>query len=348
MGQADTAGRDGHAPRVALVYNPVKVGGAQLRASVAAAADAAGWQPPIALETTPEDLGGGVTRKALEDGVDAVMVAGGDGTVRAVAEAVAGTGVPLTILPTGTGNLLARNLGLPLEKRSELIHATFDGETATIDIGIAAMRRADGSHAEHAFVVMGGMGLDATMIANTRPQLKKSVGWVAYVDGAARSLVTSRPFRLMYQVHGRRLHHTRVHSVVFANCGSLPAGIELIPEASITDGELDVALFQPHSPLGWLLVWRRVAWDNSVLRRFRAGRRILRYRTPDSAVLYARGPGIDLASDDPRPVELDGDEFGEAVHMSCRIEPGALRVTLPKGHRFLQHADAPLAVQANS
>ena len=131
---------------------------------------------------------------------------------------------------------------------------------------------------------MGGMGLDAAMIANTSGDLKKRVGWIAYVDGAARSLPNAKPFRVMYQLAEHRLHSARVQSVLFANCGSLPAGLELIPEASVSDGELDIVIFQPKGPFGWLLVWRRVAWDNSVLRRFRAGRQVLALRTKDNSV----------------------------------------------------------------
>ena len=138
---------------------------------------------------------------------------------------------------------------------------------------------------------MGGMGLDAAMIANTSGDLKKRVGWIAYVDGAARSLANAKPFRIAYQVHGRRLHSAKVQSILIANCGSLPAGLELIPQASVSDGELDIAIFQPKNALGWILVWRRVAWDNSVLRRFRAGRQVLALRTEDNSVLYARGIG---------------------------------------------------------
>ena len=97
------------------------------------------------------------------------------------------------------------------------------------------------------------------------------MGWIAYVDGAARSLANAKPFRIAYQVAGRRLHSAKVQSILVANCGSLPAGLELIPQASVTDGELDIVIFQPKTALGWLAVWRKVAWDNSVLRRFRTG-----------------------------------------------------------------------------
>lgn len=318
--------------RAALVYNPIKVDAATLRASVETASADAGWAAPLFYETTIEDIGDQVARDALGENVDAVLVAGGDGTVRAVSQAMSDSGVPLTIVPSGTGNLLARNLLLPLEDPTAMVRATFDGDVHAMDVGFARLRRADGSHEEHAFVVMGGMGLDAAMIANTSGDLKKKVGWVAYVDGAARSLPNARPFRVMYQVRGHRMHSAKVQSVLFANCGSLPAGLELIPEASISDGELDVVVFQPKGPLGWLLVWRRVAFDNSFLRRFRAGRRVLALRTKDNAVRYSRGAGLDIAAAEARPVQLDGDEFGAAIHVTTRVAAGGLLVTLPKGH----------------
>lgn len=327
---ADEAERP--SPKAALVYNPIKVDADQLRELVTRVSAEAGWSEPLFYETTVDDLGDDVTRQALDEGVDSVLVAGGDGTVRAVSEAMVGSGVPLTIVPSGTGNLLARNLLLPLDGPEDMIRAAFDGDREDIDIGFARLRRGDGDIAEHAFVVMGGMGLDAAMIANTNPQLKKSVGWVAYVDGAARSLVSAKPFRIMYELPGHRLHSARVQSVLFANCGSLPAGLELIPEASVSDGQIDVVIVQPKGPLGWVLVWRRVAWDNSVLRRFRTGRRILALRTRDSAVRYARGEGIEIGANEPRPVQLDGDEFGEAVHVAVRVEPGGLRIAIPRGH----------------
>ncbi|MBU4464989.1 MAG: NAD(+)/NADH kinase, partial [Actinobacteria bacterium] len=282
-------------------------------------------------ETTIEDLGNGVTRRALDEGVDAVLVAGGDGTVRAVARAMVSTGIPLTIVPSGTGNLLARNLFLPLNDPEAMIRATFEGDRLPIDIGVARLTRVDGSTEEHGFVVMAGMGLDAAMIANTNPHLKKTVGWVAYVDGAARSLPKAQPFRLMYQLEGHRLHSTKVHSMLFANCGALPAGIALIPDASVTDGLLDIAIIQPTGWFGWLGVWRKVAWDNTVLRRSRAGRFVLQRRR-DTSIRYLRGTGIEAAGDVPHPVQIDGDEFGEAVRIGAYLVHDGVTVALPKGH----------------
>lgn len=317
--------------RAALIYNPVKVDPDALRARTAELSAEAGWAEPLFYETTVDDLGDDVTRAALDEKVDAVLVAGGDGTVRAVAEALTSSGVPLTIIPSGTGNLLARNLNLPLSDSDVMIRSTFEGDVLSIDTGIARIRRAGGEIEEHGFSVMAGIGLDAAMIQNTRDDLKKQVGWVAYVDGAARSLVSAKPFRVMYQLDGHRLHSARVQSVLFANCGALQGGVALIPDASIADGSLDVAVLQPSGVLGWLGVWRSIVWDNSVLRKFRAGRRVLE-RRKDTSVRYLRGTGIELAAAPAQPIELDGDEFGEATRVYTRIVAGGLVVALPKGH----------------
>lgn len=319
---------------VTLVYNPVKVDAPDLRAAVIAAAHRAGWAPPRFLETTIEDPGQGATRAAIDDGASGILVAGGDGTVRAVSEAIAGTGVPLTIVPSGTGNLLARNLQLPLTARDDVIATAFDGDRMPVDVGRAQVTRADGSQEDHVFVVMAGIGLDAAMIRNTKPGLKKSVGWVAYVDGAARSLPTAEPFRIMYQLDDDRLVSTRTHSLLWANCGQLPAGIALMPDAAIDDGLLDIGIFQPKRWWEWLLVWRTVWWQNSVLRRSKAGRAMIDLMPANGAVRFLQGNTLEAAVHEPQPIELDGDEFGEAVRMRGRVDPGALVVTVPHGHRI--------------
>ncbi|WP_231819035.1 diacylglycerol/lipid kinase family protein [Microbacterium resistens] len=316
----------------ALVVNPVKADAPRLRTMLQSMSASMGWAPPAILETSVEDPGQEATRTALAGGASAVLVAGGDGTVRAVSEAMAGTGVPLAIIPSGTGNLLARNLALPLDDPLGMIRAVFRGDVHPVDIGWAEITRPDTTTSEHAFVVLAGIGLDADMIANTRPDLKKSVGWVAYVDGAARSLAGAKPFRVVYAVDDAKLHSVKVHSMLFANCGTLPAGISLIPDASIADGGLDVAVIQPSGPFGWLAVWRTVWWQNSVLRRTQAGRRMIELAGQSRSIRYLSGKAAEAAAQEPAPIELDGDEFGAAVRIRCRIDPGALLVVLPAGH----------------
>ena len=316
----------------AVVFNPVKLrSAAALIAAISNESARAGWQEPLILETTIEDPGQGATRRALARGADVVLVAGGDGTVRAVSEAMHGSGVPLAIIPSGTGNLLARNLRLPLDSTEKMVRAAIDGTVLPVDIGLAEITRPSGEQETHAFVVMAGMGLDAEMIANTNPRMKKQLGWVAYVDGAARSLPRSKSFRLAYQMDGMSLHMAKVHSVLFANCGALPAGIDLVPDGRIDDGLLDVALIQARGPLGWLSVWRKLWWDNSVLRKSRLGRRLVA-TTRNQSIRYLVGAEAEAASPDPQSVELDGDEYGLAARIRCRVDRGGLLVAAPHGH----------------
>lgn len=316
----------------ALVLNPTKVDGARLRDELTRHSRTHGWASPRFYETTVDDPGQQITRTALQNGAAAVLSAGGDGTVRAVAEAMSESGVPFAVVPSGTGNLFARNLGLPLGRSETMIEAVFSGTTHDVDIGWAQLTREDGSEEEHAFVVLAGMGLDAAMIANTKSELKKSVGWVAYIDGAARSLPTAKPFRVVYQLDGGRLHSAKVQSMLFANCGALPAGIALMPDASLDDGRMDVAVIQPTGWLGWLGIWRKVWWDNSVLRRTRAGRRVLQRRGKDASIRYLSASTSETAMAGPTSIELDGDEFGAAVRMTCRVVQGGLKIVLPHGH----------------
>jgi diacylglycerol kinase family enzyme len=326
-----SASEDQH-PHAALVLNPVKVDAKKLRGTLQALSKKHGWGPPRFYETSVADPGRQAASTAMAEGAAAVLAAGGDGTVRSVSEAMAGTGIPLAIVPGGTGNLFARNLGLPLLDPEKVMDSVFTGFTHPVDIGWAELTQQDGTSSEHGFVVLAGMGLDADMIANTRPDLKKTVGWVAYLEGAARSLPRAKPFRVVYQLDDGRLHSTKVHSMLFANCGALPAGIALMPDASLDDGTMDIAVIQPTGPLGWMGVWRKVWWDNSVLRRSRAGRRVLERRGKEASIRYLRGQRAEAAMVSPTSIELDGDEMGTAVRMTCRIQQGGLSILLPAGH----------------
>ena len=89
-------------------------------------------------------------------------------------------------------------------------------------------------------------------------------------------------------------------------------------------------LIQPRGWWGWVAVWRKVWWDNSVLRRFRAGRLVLERRR-DQSVRYLRARGADSGANPPQSVQLDGDAFGEAIRLECRVEEGGLLIALPDG-----------------
>lgn len=318
----------------ALIANPSKTDPPKLLAVIGAAGKAHGWAKPRVYETTVEDTGQGVTAKAIADGASALFVAGGDGTVRAVSEAAANSGLPFGILPSGTGNLLARNLNLPLDDPQAIAQALFAGDLDELDVAWARFGRENGDVEEHAFVVLGGIGADAAMIANTSSTLKKQVGWVAYLEGAAKAISNAKPFRVVYHVQGRSLRNARAHSVLFANCGVLPAGIELLPDASIDDGELDVAVIQPRGMFGWIKVWHTVWWENSVQRRIRRKYRNLtprrRAKSGRESIEFYSGRWVEIAPLAPQPVQLDGDEFGEAAWVHCHVDRAALQVAVPR------------------
>lgn len=319
--------------RAAIVYNPVKVDVERLRAAVAVAESEHGWAKSLWLETSEDDPGIGQGRQAVREGADVVIAAGGDGTVRAVAEALQNTGVALSLLPSGTGNLLARNLGLDVNANhlEASVDLAFTGADSAIDVGVVEVDRPDGSTETHSFVVMAGLGLDAKMIANTNPELKKRVGWLAYVDAIGRSLVDKEVLRIRYRLDGGEERSTRAHTVMVGNCGTLPGNIQLLPDAEIDDGLFDIVALRPEGFGGWARVWVGIVWENGVLRRSQAGRMLLDLRQkPVRALRYLRGRRIEGRLDRPEEFELDGDEFGEVVAFRAHVDPAALVVRLPR------------------
>ncbi|WP_353808415.1 diacylglycerol/lipid kinase family protein [Agromyces sp. SYSU T00194] len=330
MGGGSDAASNG-ARRAAVIYNPTKKGVDGLRRDVAAAIEEAGWAEPVWIETEADDPGKGMAEDAVAKGVDLVIAAGGDGTVRAVAEGLRGTGVEMAAVPLGTGNLLARTLGIPVNDAKAAVRTALHGVPKAIDVIMLEVTRPDGEVESFASLVMAGIGIDAEMIAKTNDDLKKRVGWLAYVEGGLRAIPQSSPFRVYYRLDRARIHRARVSSVLVANLGDLPGNVELIPDASVDDGRLDVAVLQPKGFLGWLQVWRRVTWENRVLRRTAVGRQVIRMRDASgedggrSDIAYLRGRAFSLELDDEaRELEVDGDEFGKVLKISATTDAAAV------------------------
>jgi len=318
---------------MAVVYHPEKVKLDALQRAVERAESEGGWEPTRWYATTIDDAGQEAARQAVSDGCDVIAAAGGDGTVRAVAETLRGTGIPIALIPQGTGNLLARNLGLPLPGIGALdtaVDIAFGATDRRIDVGMATVTRADGTVADHAFVVVAGIGLDAAMVQHTRPELKRRIGWVAYFDGIARAIPNARPFRVTYRLDGQPARSLVAHSVVAANCGVVGPGLKMAPDAEIDDGLLDIAAIKPRSALGWVRIWNTVVIDNGILRRTGFGRRLSDWRSRavrDVVYRQARSATLSVAS--PVAFEVDGDELGEIVGAHAWIDAGSLRVKAP-------------------
>jgi len=316
--------------RAAVVYNPVKVDVDELRAAVAEAEREAGWGETLWLETTVEDPGTGQARAAAEQGAEVVLAAGGDGTVRAVAEGLRDADTALALLPSGTGNLLARNLDLTLGHLAESIATAFTGTDRAIDLGIAELRREDGSVETRAFLVMAGIGLDAKMIANQDEELKKRVGWLAYIDAIRKALRDTNRMRVRFRLDDGPTRAMTAHTVLVGNCGSLPGNILLLPDAAVDDGLFDIVSLRPEGFFGWLQVWVKIVWENGVLRRSTVGRKLMGLTREVRTLRYLKGARFEVVLDHAEEFELDGDEFGKVVGFRTTVDAGAVRVRIPQ------------------
>ncbi|MBF4461369.1 MULTISPECIES: diacylglycerol/lipid kinase family protein [unclassified Rathayibacter] len=315
--------------RAALVYNPVKVELDAVKAAVARAEAAAGWEETLWFETSVEDPGAGQTQQALAAGADMVIAAGGDGTVRVVAEELRGSRASLALLPSGTGNLLARNLDLTLDDVDNALSVAFTGRDRAIDVGMIDIETATGRD-RHAYVVMAGLGIDAKMLANTNDELKKRAGWLAYVDALRTALLDKNQLDFRYRLDGSKTRHVRAHTIIVGNCGSLPANILLLPDAAVDDGEFDIVLLRPEGFFGWVQIIVKVIWENGVLRRAGAvGAKLMGLTKEVAALRYVKGRDLTVRLESPQEIELDGDPFGTTSAFRTWIEPGGLTVRVP-------------------
>lgn len=311
-------------PRAAVVYQPHKTDLAGLRESVQRHEHTAGWGRTRWYETDADDAGVAATKRAVEAGASVILASGGDGTVRAIAEALRGTGVPMAVVPQGTGNLLARNIGLPLGDFDEAVRAAFQGQNRPIDLGVITIIREDESEDEHVFLVLAGMGLDARAISATRSKLKKRMGWLAYVDAGVRTIIRDSPLRILYSVDHSPSRAMTVYTVMIGNCGLLPGGVLLIPDAELDDGRLDIVALRPLGAFAWLRIWHKIAWENGVLRRSKTGRRIIDLVRDTRSVSYLQSQSFSVSVHHPEPIQLDGDDFGLALAASGVVDPGSL------------------------
>jgi len=291
-------------PRSAIVVNPVKVLDMDLlRRTISGALADAGWPEPAWLETTPEDAGLGQARRAVADGAELIFVCGGDGTVMAVVTALAGTDVAMAVIPAGTGNLLAANLGLAIDAATG-VQVALDGGRRRIDVGVVDDR---------CFAVMAGMGFDAEMLEGTSETAKRRIGWLAYVGGAVKHL-RNRPMRARIVLDGGPPMPRRPRTVIVGNVGRLQGGVRLLNEAEPDDGKLDVAILSPSN----LRHWVALAW--AVLRR--------RKRIPRMETYTAER--VEISSNHAQPRQLDGDLIEPDRSMRVHVKHRALLLCVPQ------------------
>ncbi|RWR22785.1 diacylglycerol kinase [Agrococcus lahaulensis] len=314
--------------RAGIVYNPIKIDRDELAVQVESAQPLE-WSEPIWFETSADDAGEAAVRSALDAGVDLLLVAGGDGTVRVAADAVTSAHVPLAIIPAGTGNLLARNLGIDVTSLKNAVVNAFEGDEREIDLGELEIEAPDGTRSRHAFAVMVGFGLDAEMIEKTDEELKKKVGWLAYVDAAGRVISGLDKVRVQVRLDGGRTTRSTVNTMLIGNCGTVTNGIVVLPDAVVDDGMLDIALIRPQGARGWLQVAGYVARNNLLVTKLlRRTGHLGRQRT-GAALGYGQAKETHARLEEPRAVQVDGDVVGDAIALRAGVREDALVVRVP-------------------
>lgn len=295
--------------RAAVILNPSKFDGADeladFRAMVDTALAGADYGNTLWLETTVDDPGRGMVQQAREAGVDLVIAAGGDGTVRVVAGGLEGSDIPFGIMPMGTANLLVRNLELPTDPGKAVLVA-IHGTERKIDL---VKITADDHEPDH-FVVMAGMGADAVIMEEANPKLKKVMGSAAYFFSAVEN-ADHPPFHARIQVDDHEPFDREAILLLVGNVGYLQANIPLIPDAQPDDGRLDLLVASPHSTPAKIKLIAEV---------------LFRRHANDGDFDLLSGKRVSVTVQGSEAYELDGDSQGHATTLVAEIVPGALRV----------------------
>jgi diacylglycerol kinase (ATP) len=262
-----------------------------------------GFDRPLWYEVNKSRQARKMAARAVADGADLVFVWGGDGTVQRCVDALAGTGADLAILPAGTANLLATNLGLSTDLKTAVVTGLF-GARRPFDVG-----RVNGER----FAVMAGAGFDAIMTREAGRAMKHRVGRLAYIWSGARA-ARQPPRRMRVDVDGSTWFDGDGSCLLIANVGTLIGGLTAFSEARPDDGWLDIGVVRA----GGMLQWARV------LGRMVAGRAD---RSP--LVDTTRGRKLDVRFDKKTVYELDGGDRVPTKRLKARVEPAAIRICVP-------------------
>ena len=290
-----------------------------IAASAAEAVLARTGRTPDVVDTSRDDAYAALAAAAAGSS-PLVAVLGGDGTVREAAARLAGSGVPLAIVPAGTGNAFAAALGIP-RRISAALDLIGQGNQGLVDVGRASWGPARaGVPGEEAgsqiFVVACGLGFDARVMAAATTDLKRRLGFGAYVVAAVREATRLKAVRLVIEADGD-VHDLSGFVVLLANCGQLIPGL-VGPRRPIdpTDGLLDAIVVRATSVPGGIAgaVEALVAGDTPP--------------TPGARALRLRASHIRVIADPPEPVQVDGDPHA-ADWLAADVLPRAMTILRP-------------------
>lgn len=243
-------------------------------------------------------------RRARQAGADLVFVWGGDGMVQRCVAALAGSGVAVAIVPAGTANLLAANLGIP-QDIAEAVRIGFHGTQRKLDLG-----KVNGEH----FAVMAGAGFDAAMIEQADRKLKDQFGRLAYVWTGLRH-VNDGAVPVKIKIDGTRWFHGEASCVLLGNVSTITGGIRAFDDAKPDDGWMEVGVATAEGALDWARTLGRMAAGRSDRSPF---------------VQITRAKAVDITFGTKVRYELDGGARDKARRLKARIDPGALILCVPE------------------
>jgi diacylglycerol kinase (ATP) len=226
---------------------------AELRTTLADA----GYADPIWYEVKKSNRARKAIRRALRQGVQLLFIWGGDGMVQQCIDALQGHDVALAILPAGTGNLFATDLGIPREI-ARAVEIGLKGKRRKLDVGVVNGER---------FVVMTGTGFDATMIADTSRRAKQELGRLAYVRNSVKAM-QAKSVEMSIRLDGSMWFKGEASCVLIGNIGKATGGVQVFEDASPDDGVLNVGVVTSKNLWQWAQVLLRVATEMKGASRF--------------------------------------------------------------------------------
>jgi YegS/Rv2252/BmrU family lipid kinase len=295
--------------KVAVVAHAEKQLGGEALPALRRELARAGVEDPLWYEVPKAKKAPEQVERALDKGAELVFAWGGDGTVRRCLGVLAGTKVPLAVLPAGTSNLFASNLGIPTDL-GQAVRIGLRGGTRRIDVGRLNKER---------FAVFAGAGWDAEMIRDA-DDLKERVGRVAYLMSGARHLRVDG-FGAEIEVDGADWYEGRATCVLLGNLGDIFGGIHVFPDAAPDDGVLELGVCTAEGLAQWARTLARTALSDPAKSPF---------------IRVTRAKRVKVKLDRKVRYELDGGDRSKVKEFKVKVEPGALRVRVPHDDRLEQ------------
>ncbi len=320
--------RDDDQVHYAFIVNPSKPQAAERKRHIKRFCAAKGLTEVEFIETRLDKDGRACALEALRNGADVIVAVGGDGTVRTVASAVSGTGHALGIIPIGTGNLFARNMGIPVDDIDAALTVATSHGSRHVDVGRLTLLDDRNADHGHAFLIIAGIGFDAVMIGDTDPELKKNISWLAYFVSGVKNLFAPKYRGNVTITSADGSTHTisglAFRTFMAGNCGQIPV-FSLMPDASYDDGILD---FEVIDTSGGLLGWANLFGD--VVHQTISGKAGSSPLSTNSTIDQIQGVSAEIMLEKPVLAQVDGDMLPATKHLRFDVERKSLCVRVPE------------------